>query len=238
MNQVAVNQVVALSRMRFSGYARSQRVLAPVLASLAMLAVLQVGGAASAVDAYGVSAVGLFGIFAWQSKLALDTEPDAQRQLSYLAVGSAPREVAAGLLAAGISAVPTIVLGLVAPWITGTIEVRPTHTTGDIVAAVGFGIWVHLISALPAVAVGAFASRAVTRARGWGVSMLVGASVLVLVLGLNGAGPLRWLVPQIVGAIKAGNDGNLLSGVVITVHAVAWSLLFFVAYLVLRARRR
>ncbi len=238
MNQVAVSQVAALSRMRFSGYAKSQRVLAPVLASLAMLAVLQVGGAASAVDAYGVSAVGLFGIFAWQAKLALDTEPDAQRQLSYLAVGSARREVAAGLLAASITAVPTVVVGMVAPWATGTIELPETATTGDIAASIGFGLWVHLISALPAVAVGAYASRAVTRARGWGVSMLVGASVLVLVLGLNGAGPLRWLVPQIVGAIKAGNDGNLVSGLVITVHAIAWSALFFGAYLVLRARRR
>lgn len=231
-----MNQVVALSRMRFSGYARSQRVLAPVLASLALLAVLQVGGAASAVDAYGVSAVGLFGIFAWQAKLSLDTEPDAQRQLSYLAVGSARREVAAGLLAAGITAAPTLLVGMVAPWVTGTIE--GPLTVGEIIGAIGFGIWVHLVSALPAVAVGAFASRAVTRTRGWGVTLLVGASVLVLVLGLNGAGPLRWLVPQIVGAIKAGNDGNLVAGLVITVHAVVWSGLFFVAYLVLRARRR
>jgi hypothetical protein len=233
-----VTQVVALSRMRFGGYARSQRVLAPVLASLALLGVLQVGGAASAVDAYGVSAVGLFGIFAWQAKLALDTEPDAQRQLSQLAVGSARREVAAGLLTASLTALPTILVGLVAPWVTGTIRLAETVTIGDNINSILFGIWVHLISAIPAIAVGAYASRAVTRARGWGVSMLVGASVMVLVLGLNGAGPLRWLVPQIVGAIKAGNDGDLLTGLVITVHAIVWSALFLAAYLVLRARRR
>jgi hypothetical protein len=231
-----VTQVLALSRMRFAGYARSQRVLAPVLASLALVAMLQAGGDASAVDAYGVSAVGLFGIFAWQAKLALDTEPDAQRQLSYLAVGSARREVAAGLVAAGLTAAPTLVVGMVAPWLSGTVQSPPT--TVALVGALGFGLWVHLLSALPAVAVGAFASRAVTRTRGWGVAMLVGASVMVLVLGLNGAGPLRWLVPQIIGAIKAGEDGDLGSGVVITLHAIAWSALFFAGYLVLRARRR
>jgi hypothetical protein len=231
-----VNQVLALSRMRFAGYARSQRVLAPVLASLALVAIVQAGGEASAVDAYGVSAVALFGIFAWQAKLSLDTEPDAQRQLSYLAVGSARREVAAGLVAAGVTAAPTLVVGMVAPWLAGTVQRPPT--TVALVGALAFGIWVHLLSALPAVAVGAFASRAVTRTRGWGVAMLVGASVMVLVLGLNGAGPLRWLVPQLVGAIKAGEDGDLVAGVVITVHAIAWSALFYVGYLVLRLRRR
>jgi hypothetical protein len=227
---------MALSRMRFAGYARSQRVLAPVLASLALLAMLQAGGAADAVDAYGISAVGLFGIFAWQAKLSLDTEPDAQRQLSYLAVGSARREVAAGLLAAAITAAPTLLVGMLAPWVSGAIEVP--KTIGPLIGSILFGLWVHLISALPAVAVGAYASRAVTRTRGWGVAMLVGASVLVLVFGLKGAGPLQWLVPQIVGAIRAGHDGDLLGGIVITVHAVAWSALFFGAYLVLRARRR
>jgi len=227
---------MALSRMRFAGYARSQRVLAPVLASLALLAMLQAGGQADAVDAYGVSAVGLFGIFAWQAKLALDTEPDAQRQLSYLAVGSARREVGAGLLAAAITAAPTLLVGMVAPWLSGAIEVP--KEIGPLIGGLMFGLWVHLLSALPAVAVGAYASRAVTRTRGWGVAMLVGASVLVLVFGLTGAGPLRWLVPQIVGAIRAGHDGDLVGGIVITVHAVVWSALFFAAYLVLRARRR
>jgi hypothetical protein len=230
-----VNQVYALARMRFVGYARSQRVIAPVLATLAVLGILHAGGKSSPVEAYGMSAIVLFGILAWQAKLSVDTEPDAQRKLSYLAVGSARRDMVAGLLAAGATAVPTILVGLAAAWFSSAVD---AGDDGSMVGALFFGVWVHLLAAVPAWAVGAFASRPVTRTRGWGVAMLVGASVLVLVLGIADAGPLRWLVPQLVGAIKAGEDGNVARGVAITLHAVVWSAVLFGAYTALRNRRR
>jgi hypothetical protein len=231
-----LSAVLALSRMRFAGYARSQRALAPVLATLAALAIVHGGGGESPADVYGFSAITLFGILGWQAKLSVDTEPDAQRQLSFLAVGSARRDMLAGILAAGATALPTIVIGLVAPWLAGAI--RPLDSSGSVLGAVLFGVWVHLLAAISGVAVGVCASRPVTRARGWGVSTLVGASVLVLVLGLADVGPVRWLVPQLVGAIRAGERGDVTAGVIITVHALVWSAVVFGGYVVLRSRRR
>jgi hypothetical protein len=230
-----MTQVLALSRMRFGGYARSQRVLAPVLATLVLLTMLQVSGGGSPADAYGMSALVLFSIFGWQAKLSLDTEPDVQRQLSLLAVGSGRREIAAGLVAAGLTTVPTILAGLLAPWLTGAMEVPPG--AGGAVRALLFGLWVHVLAAVPGVAVGAWASRPITRTRGWGAVTLVGISIGVLVLDLT-PGPQTWLVPQLVGAVRAGQTGSVLSGAVITVHALIWSALGIISYLAVRGSRR
>jgi hypothetical protein len=222
--------------MRFGGYARSQRALAPVLATLAVLAIVHGGGPASPEDAYGFSALALFGVLGWQAKLSVDTEPDAQRQLSYLAVGSARRDVVSGVLAAGATAIPTVLVAVAAPWVAGAIETP--ESSGALAGAVLFGLWLHLLAAIAAVAVGVCASRPVTRARGWGVAVLVGASVLVLVLGLAEAGPVQWLVPQLIGGMRAARDGDLTAGIVITLHALIWSTIVFGGYVILRSRRR
>jgi hypothetical protein len=226
------SQVAALARMRFSGYARSQRVLAPVLATLAVLAVVHNGGTAAPTDAYGFSAMALFGIIAWQSKLAFDTEPDAQRQLSYLSIGSARRDVGAGLVAAALTAVPTVVVAVAAPWVLGAI------TADSVGGAVALGVWVHLVAAVPAVAVGALASRPITLTRGWGAATLVGATVLVLVLDVAQVKVVRWLVPQLLGPAKAALHGDVLYGVVVSLHALIWSAALVGLYLLLRHRRR
>jgi hypothetical protein len=222
--------------MRFSGYARSQRLLAPVLATLAVLAIMYTGGSASAAQTYGFSAMALFGIFAWQSKLAFDTEPDAQRQLSYLAVGSARREVAAGLLAAVLTAVPTVIVGLTVPWLTGSVSTD--GTVGATVGALGLGLWVLMVAAVPAVAIGAVASRPITRTRGWGVVTLVGGTVVVLVLDVADLRLVRWLVPQLMGPSRSAQEGDVLYGILVTVHALVWSALLALAYIGIRNRRR
>jgi hypothetical protein len=231
-----MSQVAALARMRFSGYARSQRVLAPVVATLFVLAVLYSSGRASPTDVYGLSAIILFGVMGWQAKLAFDTEPDAQRRLSYLAVGSARGDVIAGLISAAITAVPTIIVGVTVPWIAGAIA-----TTGEpsaVLSAIGLGLWMHLVAAVPAVAVGALASRPITLSRGWGVTVLVTATVLVLVLGVADVPGVRWLVPQLVGALRSAQRADVLSGVLVTVHALVWSALALLGYFALRNRRR
>jgi hypothetical protein len=218
--------------MRFSGYARSQRVLAPVLATLAVLAVVHNGGPVDPTDAYGFSAMALFGVLAWQSKLAFDTEPDAQRQLSYLAIGSARRDVGAGLVAAVITAVPTIAVALAAPWVLGAIRAESMGS------ALALGLWVHLVAAVPALAVGALASRPITLTRGWGAATLVGATVLVLVLDVAEIKVVRWLVPQLLGPAKAALHGDVLYGVIVTAHALVWSAALVGLYLLIRHRRR
>ena len=87
----------ALVRMRLGAFLRSGRVIAPILAGLIAIALAYGGGAAPAVEAYGFTAVVMFPVIAWQTKLLLDAEPDVQRRLARVALRSAGGELAAGL---------------------------------------------------------------------------------------------------------------------------------------------
>ena len=66
----------ALVWMRLAGFVRSGRALAPMIAALVVLGVIHGGGASQAGPAFGYSAVMLFPVLAWTTKLLLDTEPD------------------------------------------------------------------------------------------------------------------------------------------------------------------
>jgi hypothetical protein len=106
--------MIALVRMRLAAFIRSGRALAPMITGLVVLGVIYGGGASLAAPAYGYSAVTLFPLLAWQTKLVLDAEPDVQRRLARLTVG-ARREAAAGLIAALLVGVAVCALAMVAP---------------------------------------------------------------------------------------------------------------------------
>ena len=80
----------ALVRMRLAGFLRTGRALARCSPRLVVLGILYGGGRAQAGEAYGVSAVVLFPVLAWQTKILLDVEPDVQRRLARVAVGRGP----------------------------------------------------------------------------------------------------------------------------------------------------
>ncbi|WP_442933861.1 hypothetical protein [Micromonospora sp. CPCC 206171] len=61
----------ALVRLRLAGFLRTGRALAPLLAGLLALGVLYGGGRAQPAEAYGVSAVVLFPVLAWQTRILL-----------------------------------------------------------------------------------------------------------------------------------------------------------------------
>ncbi|MBO4162606.1 hypothetical protein [Micromonospora antibiotica] len=211
----------ALVRMRLAGFLRTGRALAPVLAGLLALGILYGGGRARPAEAYGVSAVVLFPVLAWQAKILLDVEPDVQRRLAMVSVGPA-REWIAGLLAALAAGVGTVLVALGFPWLVGGVT---TPGPGDlpVVAALALGLWAHLLALLPAVALGALASRALTRTAGYGVAVLAVGAVGTLALGLRGS-VAPWLVPPVLttarvlaGSLPAGT-ALLLSG-----WALAWA---------------
>src|SRR5882757_5769710 len=99
--------MIALIRMRLTGFVQTGRAIAPLLAALVVLSILYGGGQAQAGEAYGVSAAVLFVVLAWQTKVLLDVEPDVQRRMGRVAVGTA-REIAAGLLAAIVAGLPLV----------------------------------------------------------------------------------------------------------------------------------
>jgi hypothetical protein len=189
--------------MRLAAFLRSGRALPPVITALVLLGVIHGGGQSAPAPAYGYSAVMLFPVLAWQAKLLLDAEPDVQRQLARLTVG-VRREAAAGLLAATVLGLLFCVVAMLLPWwpfqairapAPGSVE--PSLATG-----VALGVLAHLLAVPAAVALGALASRAVTRTVQAGVTVLVTGCLLAVVLGLSGS-VAPWLVPPVMATARA-----------------------------------
>jgi hypothetical protein len=201
-----------------SAYARSRRALAPTIGTLALLSIIHAGGAAPMSEAYGVSALVLLPVLAWQVKLLLDGEPDTQRLIATTAVGGARREVTAGLLAALAPAVFTIAVAMVLPWLIGAIK-APKHAV-DIPGGLAYGLWIHALATLTGLAIGAWASRAVSRDAGRATLTLVAGVVLVLALGSGAADPLGWVVPRLTATVRAENTGDVVQAGLLTVHAL------------------
>ncbi|MFJ6195738.1 hypothetical protein [Micromonospora sp. NPDC092111] len=218
----------ALVRLRLAGFLRTGRAMAPLLAGLLALGVFYGGGRAEPAEAYGVSAVVLFPVLAWQTKIVLDVEPDIQRRMALVLVGPA-RERVAGLLAAAVAGVATVVVALVFPWLVGGVAV-PAPGDPPLVASLTLGLWAHLLALLPAGALGALASRALTRTAGYGVAVLAVGAVGTLALGLRGS-VAPWLVPPVLATARAlasplpAHTALLLSG-----WAVAWAGVVLAGY--------
>ncbi len=229
-----MSRVVALAAMRLRAYVVSQRAWAPWLASLALVLVAHGGGAARPAPAYAFSATLLFAAFCWQTKLVLDTEPDTQRMLARLGVGSARRELVAGLLAAALAAVPAIVAGVLVPLVIGALELPGGGAT---VQWLVFGLWVHVLAAVCGLGVGALASRAVIRPAGWAALVLVGVPVVVMVFGSRDSALLRWLVPQLFAVAHIDSATDVLATAAVTGHALGWTAVTLTVYAALRRSR-
>ena len=219
--------------MRIAGFVRGGRALAPLIAVLVELGIIYGGGASPAAVAYGYSAAALFPVLAWLTKLLLDTEPDVQRRLARLSAGPA-REATAGLLAALVLSLAVCVAAMAAPWLFNGID-----TSKDLGAGIALGILAHLLAVPPAIAVGALASRAVTGSVRLGLTVLVVAAVLVVVLGLSGSFA-PWLAPPVMATARALNDPGVPPAgelALLTGWAALWCAAAFAGYGWLRRAR-
>ncbi|MEQ4302737.1 hypothetical protein ABNF97_15290 [Plantactinospora sp. B6F1] len=228
--------MTALARMRLAGFVRTARALPPLIAGLVALTVLYGGGAAQAAEAYGVSAVVLFPVLAWQTKLLLDTEPDTQRRLAVVAAGRRA-ELAGGVLAAGLAGLALIPVALLLPWLVG--GVTGPERDGDLPLALGLtiGLWAHLLVLPAAVALGALASRAAASSPLYGLAALVGGVVGVYVFGLKDS-LLPWVAPPVLAVARASTAGPTGGSVLLlTGHALFWSATALAGYALLRRRR-
>jgi hypothetical protein len=227
----------ALVRMRLTAFLRSGRALAPAIAALVVLGVIHGGGASAAAPAYAYSAVMMFPVLAWATKLLLDAEPDGQRRLARLAVG-VRRELIAGLLAATVLGAVFCALAMLAPWPAGAIR-GPEPGEPAMVTGVLLGACAHLLALPAAVALGALASRAVTRTIRAGVTVLVTGAILVVVLGLSGS-IAPWLVPPVMAMARALSRPALPAAGTFWLlgsWAAAWCAVMLGAYAFLRRRR-
>jgi hypothetical protein len=232
--------MIAIVGLRLGGYLRAYYAIAPAIAGLVVLATLYGGGVTRPEEAYGVSALVLFPVLAWQAQILLDAEPDGQRHLVRVAAGDPHREIGSGLLAAAASAVPTVGVAMILPWIfhsVGPVRLAGQAAPLSIGGALSVGIWAHLLVVPAAVALGAWASRAVARTRAVGVLVLVGGSVLALILGAPRS-PLALLAPPLMATARAANEGVTVAGVFwLSLWALAWAGAAVVGYWRLRLRR-
>ncbi|SCL64349.1 hypothetical protein GA0070606_3956 [Micromonospora citrea] len=228
--------MTALLRLRLAGFLRTGRALAPLLTGLVALGVLYGGGRAQAGEAYGVSAVVLFPVLAWQTKVLLDVEPDVQRRLAQALVG-ARRERLAGLLAAGVAGLGTVAVALAFPWLVGGVTGPVAPGDRPVPLGIAVGLWAHLLAVPAAVALGALASRASAGGAAHGVAVLALGGVGAVVLGLSGSvGP--WLAPPVMATARAAaGDLGASTVALLTAWAVAWSAVAGVAYLWRRRHR-
>jgi hypothetical protein len=229
--------MTALAGMRVAAFVRSGRALAPLIAGLVVLGVIYGGGASAAAPAYGYSAVMLFPVLAWQTKLLLDAEPDVQRRLARLAVGPA-RELAAGVLAAAVLGLAFCAAAMVAPVPFGGIR-GPEPGEPGLLTGVAVGVLAHLLALLAALALGALAARAVTGTVRNGLTVLVVGAVLAIVLGLSGS-VAPWLAPPVMATARAATAVPLPPAgtfVLLTAWAVLWSAAALAGYAALRRRR-
>ncbi|EEP71772.1 hypothetical protein MCAG_02099 [Micromonospora sp. ATCC 39149] len=221
--------MTALVRLRLAGFLRTGRAVAPLLAGLLALGVLYGGGRAQPAEAYGVSAVVLFPVLAWQTKILLDVEPDVQRRLALVLAGAA-RERAAGLLAALLAGLGTVAVALVFPWLVGGVTSQGEPGGRSVAAGVALGVWAHLLALPAAVALGALASRAVTGSAGYGVAVLTLGAVGSLVLGLSSS-VVPWLAPPLMPVARATAAGPSAATVaLLTAWATAWSATVLAGY--------
>jgi hypothetical protein len=229
--------MTALMRMRLAAYVRTQVAFAPSLAALVILGIFYGGGQAPPEEAYGVSAVVLFPILAWQAKILFDVEPDVQRSIAATAVGSRVREIGCGIGAAFATAVPLVLVALAAPWLLNAVIVPASG--GCAAMSVLYGLWVHLLAVPPAVALGAISSRAVVRSAGNSAAMLASGFVLALVLGLKGS-PVPWLMPPLMPVARlmfSASGCHAVAG--LSVLGVSlWSLAWAAVVLAVYARLR
>jgi len=239
--------MIALVRMRLAGFVRGGRAFAPIILALVVLGVIYGGGPSTAAAAFGYSAVMLFPVLAWQTKLVLDTEPDGQRRLARLAVG-ARREAAAGVLTAAVLGLAFCLVAMLAPWPFHAI-CRPGSGQAacgqpgvgepSLIAGVALGVLAHLLALAGALGLGALASRAVTRTVRNGLVVLVVGAVLAIVLGLTGS-VAPWAVPPVMATARALTERPLPGSsrfVLLTGWTVAWCAAALGGYGWLRRRR-
>lgn len=223
--------MTALVLMRLAGFIRTGRFIAPLIAALVLLGILYGGGQAGVAEAYGVSALMMFPVLAWQTKLLLDTEPDVQRRLALVALRSRTREAIGGLVAAVLVAVPVVLIALALPWIVDAL--KPVDVGNGLL----LGLWAHAIVVPSALALGALSSRVVAGTPGRAAAILAGGIVLALVLGLHSS-PLPWLAPPLISSAHALAQGAGSAAVVgLTAWAVVWSGLVLAGYGWLRRTR-
>ena len=222
--------MIHLVRFKLSAYARSHRLLQPMVGLTAMLILFYstLIPPGKELSSYADSAGLLIIVFAWASRGLLDTEPPTQRLISMTAAGGPGREITAGLLGALAVNLGLAVIAIALPLIHG-FAAMPTPTD------LALGIALHVLSLSVGTALGALASSAILPSPAVSMLVLFGGYVALLLISLTPVG--RFSVP-IVPWMRAANEG-VIGGALpgLATAALFWAAAGMVFYVRLRRTR-
>jgi hypothetical protein len=222
--------MIALAAFRLIAYIRSHRVYQALLLMLVLIAILYGSRAplGSETPALTDAAVMVIPVLAWSVRSMLDTEPDQQRAMSAITVGSRARELGAGLLAALVTSLVLVALALGWGLALGVSATPPPGEFAAVLALYG-------IAALAGVAFGALTSRVVMPSPALSIMSLLLGFLGMLLLS---ASPLYWLTVPVVTWMKSANSNELAARLPeLATISLGWCLLGLTCYAWLRRTR-
>lgn len=229
-----MSEIIALARFQATGYVRSLRALYPLIAVVLLIAIMFSdvwgGDAKRMLPAFADTAALMFPIWAFAAQGALDSQPDVQRDLSAVAVGTKSRWISAGLLTAYLVNVALAVLPL--GWLLGASAVLGASPTVMLL-----GTALHLLAAIPATLIGAWTCRALLPKPSAAVLALLTSCVVLLLLSI---GPLRWVSVPMIGWMRAAGVGaDAFAGAfpLVAVQILLWSAVVGAGYVGVRQLR-
>ncbi|MFC0866068.1 hypothetical protein ACFHYQ_27595 [Sphaerimonospora cavernae] len=218
---------MALARFRLAAYARSHRAVQPLIGLLPLLAILYATPvpAGAELGAAADSAAILVPVFAWAARGLLDIEPDEQRMIFRTAVGRS--EAVGGLLAA---CAYDLALAAVA---MGALVLRLPAAPG--LAVLLAGGFLHLLSVIAGVVLGALTSRPILPSPAVSSMALIFGYLAMLLISLSG---VRWLGVPLMAWMRDAHHCVLLANLpLLTVQSLLWPALGLAAYARLRRTR-
>jgi hypothetical protein len=171
--------MTALYRYQFSVLLHSQRYLPPVVAFLALLAVLTSSSTGAILPTYAIVGGLLFACVAWLTIALINTEDPVSRTIAVVNAGDSRRVLGAAVLVALTGSVVLAAIGLSYPIVTGHHTVSGTELL--------VGVEAQLVCVVVGMGVGLVASRLVIPRTGYSLVVALG---LVLALLL-----VRWISP-------------------------------------------
>lgn len=168
----------ALCRYQLADFVRSQRWVPPLLVYLIVLGLVYSLDAGPAVPAYGVTAVALFPIVAWLTRLMLSTEDPVAREITVATARGQLRVQAALLISAGVASLPFVALAI--GW-AGMANHRHIHGWQPWLGGVG----VHLVFVLLGVGLGALLAPPILHRPGPAALGIVAVTLLSIVIRVS-----------------------------------------------------
>ncbi|GEB51962.1 hypothetical protein SCA03_45130 [Streptomyces cacaoi] len=182
-----MNGMPALVRYTLATALHSQRYVAPMLLFAGLLGVLTVNGNGPLPPAYAASAGALFVCSTWLTTSMLAMDAPSQRAIVAANVGGTAKTLIGTVVAALLSCLGLLALGLLFPLWVGAYDPLPADFL--------LGAEVQLTGALAGAAVGVLCSRLVFRRQGYA---LVTALTLVLaLLFIKGLPPMNLLLTEL-----------------------------------------